>query len=137
MSNSIDRGVIYGASAYVTWGIIPIFWKFLGHVSAVEIVTHRIVWTLVFALAALAAWERLPKLWSALRSPRTVVALVVSALLIALNWGLFIWAVTTDRIIDTSPGTTSIRSSVSCSAWSARERLTKIQIAAIGLAVLA
>jgi chloramphenicol-sensitive protein RarD len=137
MSNSIDRGVIYGASAYVTWGIIPIFWKFLGHVSAVEIVTHRIVWTLVFALAALAAWERLPKLWSALRSPRTVVALVVSALLIALNWGLFIWAVTTDRIIDTSLGyyINPLVSFMLGVVWLG-ERLTKIQIAAIGLAVL-
>ncbi len=137
MSNPIDRGVIYGASAYVTWGIIPIFWKFLGHVSAVEIVTHRIVWTLIFALAALTAWERLPKLWSALRNPRTVMALVVSALLIAVNWGLFIWAVTTDRIIDTSLGyyINPLVSFVLGVVWLG-ERLTKIQLVAIGLAVL-
>jgi chloramphenicol-sensitive protein RarD len=137
MSKSIDRGVIYGASAYVTWGIIPIFWKFLGHVSAVEIVTHRIVWTLIFAFAALAAWERLPKLWSALRNPRTVTALVVSALLIAVNWGLFIWAVTTDRIIDTSLGyyINPLVSFVLGVVWLG-ERLTKIQLVAIGLAVL-
>ncbi len=137
MSKSIDRGVIYGASAYVTWGIIPIFWKFLGHVSAVEIVTHRIVWTLIFAFAAIAAWERLPKLWSALRNPRTVMALVVSALLIAVNWGLFIWAVTTDRIIDTSLGyyINPLVSFVLGVVWLG-ERLTKIQLAAIGLAVL-
>ncbi len=137
MSKSIDRGVIYGASAYVTWGIIPIFWKFLGHVSAVEIVTHRIVWTLIFAFAALAAWERLPKLWSALRNPRTVMALVVSALLIAVNWGLFIWAVTTDRIIDTSLGyyINPLVSFVLGVVWLG-ERLTKIQLVAIGLAVL-
>ena len=137
MSKPIDRGVIYGASAYVTWGIIPIFWKFLGHVSAVEIVTHRIVWTLIFAFAALAAWERLPKLWSALRNPRTVMALVVSALLIAVNWGLFIWAVTTDRIIDTSLGyyINPLVSFVLGVVWLG-ERLTKIQLVAIGLAVL-
>lgn len=137
MSNPIDRGVIYGASAYVTWGIIPIFWKFLGHVSAVEIVTHRIVWTLIFAFAALAAWERLPKLWSALRNPRTVMALVVSALLIAVNWGLFIWAVTTDRIIDTSLGyyINPLVSFVLGVVWLG-ERLTRIQLVAIGLAVL-
>lgn len=137
MSKSIDRGVIYGASAYVTWGIIPIFWKFLGHVSAVEIVTHRIVWTLIFAFAALAAWERLPKLWSALRNRRTVMALVVSALLIAVNWGLFIWAVTTDRIIDTSLGyyINPLVSFVLGVVWLG-ERLTRIQLVAIGLAVL-
>lgn len=137
MSNSIDRGVIYGASAYVTWGIIPIFWKLLDHVGAVEIVVHRIVWTLVFALAALAAWERLPRLWEALRQPRTVLALAASALLIAVNWGLFIWAVTQDRIIDTSLGyyINPLVSFVLGVVWLG-ERLTKIQIAAVALAVL-
>lgn len=137
MSNSIDRGVIYGASAYVTWGIIPIFWKLLDHVGAVEIVVHRIVWTLVFALAALAAWERLPRLWEALRQPRTVLALTASALLIAVNWGLFIWAVTQDRIIDTSLGyyINPLVSFVLGVVWLG-ERLTKIQIAAVALAVL-
>jgi chloramphenicol-sensitive protein RarD len=137
MSNSIDRGVIYGASAYVTWGIIPIFWKFLDHVGAVEIVAHRIVWTLIFAVAALAAWERMPKLWVALRNPRTVMALVVSAVLIAVNWGLFIWAVTADRIIDTSLGyyINPLVSFMLGVAWLG-ERLTKVQMVAIGLAVL-
>jgi chloramphenicol-sensitive protein RarD len=134
---SIDRGVIYGASAYVTWGIIPIFWKFLDHVGAVEIVVHRIVWTLIFALAALAAWERLPKLWTALRNRRALMALVASAILIAMNWGLFIWAVTADRIIDTSLGyyINPLVSFVLGVVWLG-ERLTKIQLVAIGLATL-
>jgi chloramphenicol-sensitive protein RarD len=140
MSDSLNRGVIYGASAYVAWGIIPIFWKFLeqvGEVGAVEIVAHRIVWTLVFAVAALAAWQRLPKLWSALRNPRIVLALAVSALLIAVNWGLFIWAVTADRIIDTSLGyyINPLVSFVLGVVWLG-ERLTKLQLVAVGLAVL-
>lgn len=140
MSDSKNRGVIYGASAYVTWGIIPIFWKFLeqvGEVGAVEIVVHRIVWTLVFAVAALAIWQRLPKLWSALKSPRIVLALSLSALLIAVNWGLFIWAVTADRIIDTSLGyyINPLVSFVLGVVWLG-ERLTKLQLVAVGLAVL-
>ncbi|MFM9865426.1 MAG: EamA family transporter RarD [Micropepsaceae bacterium] len=140
MSNSIDRGVIYGASAYVTWGIIPIFWKLLeqvGDVGAVEIVVHRIVWTLIFAIAALAAWSRLPKLWTALRNPRVLLALTASALLIAVNWGLFIWAVTEDRIIDTSLGyyINPLVSFMLGVVWLG-ERLTKVQLFAVGLAVL-
>jgi chloramphenicol-sensitive protein RarD len=140
MSDSLNRGVIYGASAYVAWGIIPIFWKFLeqvGEVGAVEIVAHRIVWTLVFAVAALAAWKRLPKLWSVLKNPRIVLALAVSALLIAVNWGLFIWAVTADRIIDTSLGyyINPLVSFVLGVVWLG-ERLTKLQLVAVGLAVL-
>ena len=140
MSDSKNRGVIYGAGAYVTWGIIPIFWKFLeqvGEVGAVEIVAHRIVWTLVFAVAALAIWQRLPKLWSALKNPRIVLALSLSALLIAVNWGLFIWAVTADRIIDTSLGyyINPLVSFVLGVVWLG-ERLTKLQLVAVGLAVL-
>jgi chloramphenicol-sensitive protein RarD len=140
MSNSVSRGVIYGASAYVTWGVIPIFWKFLeqvGEVGAVEIVVHRIVWTLIFAVAALAAWQRLPRLWAALRQPKTLLALTASALLIAINWGLFIWAVTADRIIDTSLGyyINPLVSFLLGVFWLG-ERLTKVQLVAIGLAVL-
>jgi chloramphenicol-sensitive protein RarD len=140
MSNPVNRGVIYGASAYVTWGIIPIFWKFLeqvGDVGAVEIVVHRIVWTLVFAVAALGAWQRLPKLWAVLKQPKVVLALAVSAILIAVNWGLFIWAVTADRIIDTSLGyyINPLVSFVLGVVWLG-ERLTKLQLVAIGLAVL-
>lgn len=133
----LNRGVIFGASAYITWGIIPIFWKFLSHVGPVEIVTHRIVWTLIFAFAALSAWERFPKLWTALRNTKVVGALVVSAILIAINWGLFIWAVTVDRIIDTSLGyyINPLVSFVLGVVWLG-ERLTKIQLIAIGLAVL-
>lgn len=135
-----SRGVIYAASAYVTWGIIPIFWKFLeqvGDVGAVEIVLHRIVWTLVFAVAALGAWYRLPKLWAALKSPKALAALTASALLIAVNWGLFIWAVTADRIIDTSLGyyINPLVSFVLGVVWLG-ERLTKLQLIAVGLAVI-
>ncbi len=140
MSDSANRGVIYAAGAYVTWGIIPIFWKFLeqvGDVGAVEIVVHRIVWTLIFALAALAAWSRLPRVWTALRNPRALLALTASALLIAVNWGLFIWAVTADRIIDTSLGyyINPLVSFVLGVVWLG-EPLTKVQLFAIGLAVL-
>jgi chloramphenicol-sensitive protein RarD len=140
MGNPVNRGVIFGASAYVTWGIIPIFWKFLeqvGDVGAVEIVVHRIVWTLVFAVAALGAWQRLPKLWAALKEPKLILALAASALLIAVNWGLFIWAVTADRIIDTSLGyyINPLVSFVLGVVWLG-ERLTKLQLVAVGLAVL-
>src|SRR5262249_4943941 len=99
-----DTGVLYAASAFIIWGIIPIYWKVLGHVDPVEIVMHRIVWTLVFALAALAAWQRLPNLVTVLTSPRALGALTASAAMIAINWGLFIWAVTTGRIIEASLG---------------------------------
>jgi len=133
----VNAGVIYAASAYITWGIIPIFWKFLSHVDAVEIVVHRIVWTLIFALAALSAWQRLPKLYSALTNRRSLMALTASAILIAVNWGIFIWAVTSDRIIETSLGyyINPLVSFVLGVAFLG-EKLTRIQLVAIGLAAL-
>lgn len=98
------RGVLYGASAYVIWGIIPIFWKLLNGVGAVEIVAHRIVWTLVFVLCILHVSGRLQKFRAALTNRRALAALSGSAILIAINWGVFIWAVTNERIIETSLG---------------------------------
>lgn len=134
----IDTGVIYAASAFVIWGVIPIYWKeALGGIDAVEIVMHRIVWTLVFALAALAAWERLPKLYVALTTRRSLLFLSASAVLIAINWGIFIWAVTADRIIETSLGY-YINPLVNFILGAAflGERLTRIQLAAVALATL-
>jgi chloramphenicol-sensitive protein RarD len=135
--SSVDLGVIYAASAFVIWGVIPIYWKFLDHVGAVEIVMHRILWTLVFALAALGAWQRLPRLYSALTSPRALAALTASAIMIAINWGLFIWAVTVDRIVETSLGyyINPLVNFVLGAAFLG-ERLTRIQLIAVGLATL-
>ncbi len=132
----MNIGITYAASAYVIWGVIPIFWKFLSHVGPVEIVVHRIVWTLIFAVAALAAWNRLPKLYAAFRNRRVLGALLISAILIAFNWGLFIWAVTTDRIIETSLGY-YINPLVSFVLGVALlgEKLSRMQMIAIALAV--
>jgi len=135
---TIDRGVLYAGGAFVIWGIIPIYWKeALGGIDAVEIVMHRIVWTLVFAIAALASWERLPKLYEALTTRRSLLLLSASAILIAINWGIFIWAVTVDRIIETSLGY-YINPLVNfvLGAVFLSERLTRIQLIAVALATL-
>jgi chloramphenicol-sensitive protein RarD len=132
----MNVGITYAASAYVIWGVIPIFWKFLSHVGPVEIVVHRIVWTLIFAVAALAAWNRLPKLYAALKNRRVLGALMISAILIGFNWGLFIWAVTTDRIIETSLGyyINPLVSFVLGVAFLG-EKLSRLQMIAIALAL--
>lgn len=137
LAKPANRGVLYAASAFAIWGIIPIYWKFLTHVGPVEIVMHRILWTLVFAIAALAAWQRLPKLWAALTDRRSLGLLTISALLIATNWGIFIWAVTVNRIIETSLGY-YINPLVNfvLGAVFLSERLTRIQLVAVALATL-
>ena len=133
-----DRtGIAYAASAYIAWGVIPIFWKQISHVSAVEIVAHRIVWTLVFTLCLIQYRKRVSHLWAALGRRRSLVALTASSILIAINWGVFIWAVASDRIIDTSLGY-YINPLVSfvLGVIVLKERLTRLQQVSIALAVL-
>jgi chloramphenicol-sensitive protein RarD len=138
LSRPERTGVIHAASAYIIWGIIPIYWKQITEADAAEIVAHRIVWTLVFTLLLLRVSGRIGQLLAALRDLKSLGALVVSSILIALNWGIFIWAVMSDRIIETSLGY-YINPLVSflLGVVFLNERLTVLQKVAVGLAALA
>jgi len=137
-AHKVDRtGVAYAASAYIVWGVIPLYWKQISHVSAVEIVAHRIVWTLAFTLAIILYRNRLSHLSAALARPRSLAALTASSILIAVNWGVFIWAVGANRIIETSLGY-YINPLVSfvLGVLVLKEKMTTLQKVSIGLAVL-
>jgi chloramphenicol-sensitive protein RarD len=132
---SHSNGVIYATSAFVAWGIIPIFWKQMAYVPPIEIVMHRIVWTLLFATVTILALGKWPLLKQALTTRRTIQALTVSALLIGMNWGLFIWAVNVGRIAETSLGY-YINPLVNFALGTLLlgERVSRIQLIAIALA---
>jgi len=102
--NNMQAGILYAAIAYALWGLFPIYFKILQAVTPIEILLHRIVWSLVF-LAAVLAWRRQ---WSwlknLLRQPYTVAAFAASALLLSTNWYIYIWSVNQGRIIDASLG---------------------------------
>jgi chloramphenicol-sensitive protein RarD len=100
----VNKGVFYAVVAYVTWGLLPIFWKALQHVPALEILANRVVWALVVALALGVARGRPTWLGAALRSPRIVLTFLATASLLSLNWALYIWAVNTGHIVETSLG---------------------------------
>jgi chloramphenicol-sensitive protein RarD len=97
-------GALYAALAYGTWGVLPIYWKALAGVPLVEVLAHRVFGTLIFTVLLLAGLRQTPELGHALRSPRERLALVASGSLIAVNWGVFIWAVGAGRILETSLG---------------------------------
>jgi len=97
-------GVVYALLAYGTWGVLPAYWKALAAVPAVEVLAQRVVGTVFFTALLLAALGQLPELRAALRSPRERRTLVASGALIAVNWGVFIWAVGVGRIVETSLG---------------------------------
>lgn len=91
-------------AAYAMWGLLPVYWKQFPGVSPVEVLANRVLWSLVFTLALLAALGRLTQLAAALRSPRERRGLAAAGVFIAINWGTFIWAVQAERIAETSLG---------------------------------
>ncbi|HWQ11227.1 MAG TPA: EamA family transporter RarD [Roseiflexaceae bacterium] len=100
----MNKGIFYAAGAYIAWGLLPIYWKALHHASVFEILAHRIVWALLIALGLLAARRHWAWLGQALRSGRTLLAFAASALLLSVNWFVYIWAVNAGNIVETSLG---------------------------------
>jgi chloramphenicol-sensitive protein RarD len=97
-------GIGYGLAAYVIWGLFPLYWPLLAPTPASQILAHRMFWSLIFVAVVLAVRRR----WafvSALRSdPRRVGLLVVAAVMISVNWGVYIWATNAGHVVEASLG---------------------------------
>ncbi len=98
------RGMLLAGSAYVAWGVLPIYWKALASVSPQEILIHRILWSLVVCLMLLAARRNWQWLRDGLREPAVFRVLVVTAALLAVNWLVYIWANNNGHIVEASLG---------------------------------
>lgn len=97
-------GMASAVGAFLIWGLIPILFKAIADVPAVEIVAHRIVWAAVLMAVLAAAGAGRRRVRAALANPRTMGALAISAVAVAVNWLVFIWAVNHDRVLETSLG---------------------------------
>ena len=91
------RGFFFALTAYTLWGVQPIFMKMVAHIPATEVVAHRIVWSVPIAAIVLVALGRTADIKKALRSPRTLAMAAVTAGLITINWGIYVWAIAVDR----------------------------------------
>lgn len=100
----LNSGVLYAALAYTLWGLLPVFFKQLGHVNALEVVMHRMVWSLVFLMLVLAFLKRWVWLGEVARRPRVLAAFALSALLLSANWSVYVWAVHNAQVVDASLG---------------------------------
>ncbi|HZN72591.1 MAG TPA: EamA family transporter RarD [Micromonosporaceae bacterium] len=98
------RGYLYGLAAYVSWGFFPIYFKHLQPSGAVEILAHRVVWSAVFVAVLLFAMRRWRSIGALIREPRRLGGVLLAAVLIAVNWGTYIYGVNTDRVVETSLG---------------------------------
>lgn len=98
------RGFLFGVAAYILWGAFPLYWPLLKPSGAVEILAHRIVWSLVFMVVLVLASRRISQLRAVLASPRTRTILVFAAVVVTFNWGTYIWGVNHGHVVETSLG---------------------------------
>ncbi|MEO7167320.1 MAG: EamA family transporter RarD [Spartobacteria bacterium] len=130
--------LIAGLAAFITWGLVPVYWKLLQTISATEILAHRFVWTFVFMVLLLSWQGRWPEVLANLRSTRTALLCAGSGIAIAINWFVFIWAVNAGRVLETSLGYfMSPLVNVLFGAIFLRERLSKAQLVSVLLATSA
>ena len=100
----MSSGVLQAAIAYAMWGLFPLYFKLVSTVAPLEIVLHRSLWSLAFVLAVLAVLRRWAWLREIVRRPRTLATFAVSALLLSANWLVYVWAVNSGRVVDSSLG---------------------------------
>lgn len=133
MVSESRRGTIYGIAAYLIWGMFPLFWPLLEPAGALEILAHRVVWSLVVVAGLLLlsgnAWRRLP------RTGRPLLLLTLAAALVAINWGLYIWGVNHHHVVETSLGYfVNPLVTVALSVLVLGERLRRLQWLAVAIA---
>lgn len=97
-------GFAYGLAAYGSWGVLPLYFKAVAAAPPLELLAHRVVWAQLLLLALCVRQGLLPELRAALRPGRTLLRLGASTALIAVNWLLYIWAVTGGRVLEASLG---------------------------------
>ncbi len=132
------KGFLYALAAYGLWGLMPFYMKAVSHVPAYEVVAHRILWSVPIAGVILLLLGRTSDLKVAFRQPRTLALAALTATLISVNWWIYIWAVSVDRTVETALGYyINPLVNICLGALFLKERFTRPQTAAIGLAVIA
>ena len=132
------KGLAYAVAAYGLWGFLPIYMKALAHLPAAEIIAHRIIWSLPIAAAVLLWQGRTAEVGQALRQPRLLAMAALTAVLISVNWLIYVWAIANDHALDAALGYyINPLFSVFLGATLLGERLTRGQVAAIALAASA
>ncbi|XSG76877.1 EamA family transporter RarD [Herpetosiphon llansteffanensis] len=100
----MKRGILYAAGAYACWGFFPLYWKMLSSVPALEILAHRMAWSLVFVGFLVLVRGQIGQFLQVLRNRRTVLIYATSALLLGINWYVYIWAVNANHVVESSLG---------------------------------
>lgn len=132
---SAQRGLVFGLGAYGLWGVLPIYFKAIDSVAAIDIVAHRILWSLPFLALLLVVAGGFDEVRRTLRNRKTIRLLALTALLIGVNWLLYVHAVTSGHILAASLGYyLNPLANVLLGRFVLKERLSRLQWGAVALA---
>ena len=130
-------GIGYALLAFSSWGFLPIYWKLLDTIPSLEILAHRMVWSVLFLLGLLAIKKRLGEFQDLLKTPKYICMLLGTAILLGINWFVYIYGVNTNQIVETSLGYfINPLFNVLLGAIFLKERLNYWQSIALGMATL-
>ena len=131
-------GLIYGASAYLLWGLFPLYWPLLEPASSLEMLAQRMAWSLVFVVIVLRFSGGYRGVLAVLRVPRQRWLLVAAACVVTANWGTYIYGVNTHRVVETSLGYfINPLFTILLGVFVLRERLRRLQWIAVGIGAVA
>jgi chloramphenicol-sensitive protein RarD len=136
--SEVRRGTLFGAAAYLLWGVFPLYFPLLEPSSPVEILLHRVLWSLLVCLVVLVAVRGWSQVWDVARSTRRMALLTVAATVIAVNWGVYIYGVNSGQVVQTSLGYfINPVVTVLLGVLVLRERLRRLQWLAVGIGAVA
>lgn len=137
-SGDSPRGFAFALGAYLMWGFLPIYMKWMAHIPTLEVLSHRVVWSVPVALAILVWLGRTGDLMRALRTPRMLVMAGVTAALISLNWGIYVYAIQSGQALEAALGYyINPLFSILVGRLLLGEQLDPLRWTAVGLAALA
>lgn len=137
-SGDSPAGLGFAISAYVLWGFLPLYMKLVAHIPSAEVVAHRVIWSVPIAAAVLIVLGRTGDIRAALSSPRTILLGCLTAGLISINWGIYVWSIANDQALEAALGYyINPLFSMFLGAMFLGERLNRLQLVAIALAASA
>ncbi|MEL7479596.1 MAG: EamA family transporter RarD [Pseudomonadota bacterium] len=137
LNNQTQQGYLYAVLAFLMWGMAPIYFKQIESIEALEILTHRVIWSVLFLILIVFAAKQWHQIQHVIKKPKLLGMLCISSTLLGFNWGLFIWAVNNDHMLDASLGYyINPLLNVLLGVIFLSERLRKWQIIAVAIASL-
>lgn len=130
-----NKSLLIGMSCYILWGILPLYWHMLDNLDPLFVLSNRIVWSLVLIVIVLIITKSLGKMREILMDKQKMKYLIPAAILITINWGTYIWAVASGKVLDSSLGyymSPLVMAGLSVIVF--KEKMTKMQVAALALA---